>query len=67
MVTDAVKEIDGKYYSFNAEGRLQKGWASHAEGWFFRQAGKSLVLSGIIWMGKMKNIHALWYRMTGRK
>ena len=34
---------------------------------FCRQDGKSLALSGTIWMERMKNIHALWYRMTGRK
>ena len=59
MVTDAVKEIDGKYYSFNAEGRLQKGWASHAEGWYYADLTDGVLQTG--W----KKLGSVWYYLDG--
>ena len=59
MVTDAVKEIDGKYYSFNAEGRLQKGWASHAEGWYYADPTDGVLQTG--W----KKLGSVWYYLDG--
>jgi len=59
MVTDVVKEIDGKYYSFNTEGRLQKGWASHAEGWYYADPTDGVLQTG--W----KKLGSVWYYLDG--
>ena len=59
MVTDAVKEIDGKYYSFNAEGRLQKGWAFHVEGWYYADPTDGVLQTG--W----KKLGSVWYYLDG--
>ena len=59
MVTDVVKEIDGKYYSFNTEGRLQKGWVSHAEGWYYADS-----IGGVLQTG-WKKLGSVWYYLDG--
>lgn len=55
MVTDAVKEIDGNYYSFQSDGKLQKGWVLRAEGWYYADPASGVLKKG--WQ-KIKNI---WY------
>ena len=55
MVTDTVKEIEGNYYSFQSDGKLQKGWVLRAEGWYYADPASGILKTG--WK-KIKNI---WY------
>ena len=55
MVTDTVKEIEGNYYSFQSDGKLQKGWVHRAEGWYYADPASGVLKKG--WQ-KIKNI---WY------
>ena len=58
MAADQIKEINGKYYGFDASGAMQTGWILKEEGWYYAQTDGTFV-------NGWNNIGGAWYYLDG--